>query len=338
MGSSGASIFLSGNQQANIMKKIILPAKVFEFSLFDFICTLGDASDADRIQVDFQLVNFYVPSAIVALLTRFHFWLAQGKEVSILNHSSCSAYSYLQRMDFFKQCGLTLEEDFQRHPAKGRFVPLREITHDTETLSTEIATCMEPKQAELDDIEQTGLFDYFEYSISELANNCVQHGCRNGRNSKAFAFAQYAPSGDNVRVAIADTGVGIRNSFEGSEYYSPELDDMGAIRKALEPNVSCATHLYAWGSSPNMGVGLTLLWDTVEKLGGQFLIVSGEGFLSSSEGEQLLSKENAFDGTLCSFMFSRENFSNFKDHHSLLMKSKTDLGLVKENRIGGTFE
>lgn len=322
------------------MKKIILPAKVFEFSLFDFIRRLGDAGDADCIQVDFQFVNYYVPAAIVALLTRFHHWSAQNKEVFLINHSHCPAYSYLQRMDFFKQCGLTLEEDFQRHPAKGRFVPVREITHDTGSLATEIATCMEPDQAELDDIEQTGLFDYFEYSISELGNNCIQHGCRRGNSSKAFALAQYAPAGDNVRVAIADSGIGIKNSFKenGSEYYAPELDDIGAIRKALEPNVSCATHLSSWGTSLNMGVGLTLLWDTVQKLEGEFIVVSGEGFLSSSGGEQLLSKDNAFDGTLCSFMFTRENFSKFRNHHSLLMKSKIDLGLIRENRIGGTFE
>ncbi|WP_417908885.1 hypothetical protein [Candidatus Electronema sp. PJ] len=321
------------------MKEIVLSDKVFERSLFEFICSIGDISDAEHIQVDFQNVSYYVPAAIVSLLTRFHRWLAQGKKVTIKNHSTCSAYAYLQRMDFFKQCGLELEENFQRHPAAGRFVPVREITNNTDALATEIATCMEPDQAKLDDVEQTGLFDYFEYSITELGNNCIQHSSCANFKSKAFAHAQYAQSGDNVRVAIADCGIGIRNSFKGSDYYSSELDDIGAIKKALEPNVSCSSKRhYAWGASPNMGVGLTLLWDTVKKLKGEFIIISGEGFLSSSEGERKLGEKNAFDGTLCSFLFTRKNFSEFKNCYSLLMKSKTDLGLIRKNGIGGTFE
>lgn len=320
------------------MKEIVLPGKVFEWSLFDFICSLGDTIDAEHIEVDFHAVSHYVPAAIVSLLTRFHRWLAQGKKVTIKNHSNCSAYGYLQRMDFFKQCGLILEEDFQRHPAEGRFVPVREVI-DTEVLATEIATCMEPAQAELDDFEQTGLFDYFEYSITELGNNCVQHSSIQNFKSKAFAHAQYTTKSDKIRVAIADCGIGIRNSFKGSEHYSSELDDIGAIRKALEPNVSCSSKCHhAWGSSPNMGVGLTLMWDTVKKLGGKFIIISGEGFISSSGEEKRLGEKNVFDGTLCSFLFTRENFSKFKNCHSLLMESKTDLGLIKKNGIGGTFE
>ena len=188
--------------------------------------------------------------------------------------------------------------------------------------------------------KQTGPFDYFQYAISELGNNFIQHAGAGLLRGRAFASAQYVESSDNVRVAIADSGIGIKNSFKdtGSPYYSDNLDDMGAIKKALEPDVSSSKHLYAWGDSPNMGIGLTVLWDTVNKLQGKFFIVSGEGFLSCSEGEQFLSKDNAFDGTLCSFMFTRKNFSEFSDHHTLLMKSKTDLGLIKENRIGGTFE
>uniref|UniRef100_UPI00405752F8 hypothetical protein n=1 Tax=Candidatus Electrothrix sp. TaxID=2170559 RepID=UPI00405752F8 len=322
------------------MKKILLPSKVFEHTLYELICHLGDTDNANRIEVDFAYVNYYVPAAIVSLLTRFNYWQSKGKKVSIVNYESCHAYGYLQRIDFFKHCGFELEENFQRHPPAGRFVPVREVHHDTDKLATELATCIEPNLAELDDIEQTGLFDYFEYSISELGLNFIQHAGKGLLKGKAFASAQYVESSDKVRVAIADSGIGIRNSFKetGSPHYSVDLDDIGAIKKALEPKVSSSSHL-AWGESSNMGVGLTVLSDTIKKLGGKFIIVSGEGFLSSSGEEYLLNEFNSFDGTLFSFMFTRDEFKKFNNHQSLLTKSKRDLGLIKDlNKIRGTFE
>lgn len=304
------------------MQEILLPPQVFEYSLLDFIKLLGNSNDADSIIVDFQYVNYYVPGALVTLITKFHKWLGEGKEISLKNYDKCNAYKYLQRIDFFKHCGVQLNEDFQRHSSKGRFVPIRDITYDTDSLATEIATCMEPELAESEDIETTGPFDYFEYSISELGNNTIQHS-----RGKGFACAQYTKNSDYIRVAIADTGIGIKNSFKenASPYYYEGLNDVGAIKKALEPEISSKTHLHSWGNSPNMGVGLTLLWETVHRMGGKFIIVSGEGYIST-DLEVYLNSNNCFNGTLCSFMFKRCILTNF---YTLLNDSKRNLGLIK---------
>lgn len=313
------------------MHNIKLPSQVFEYSLFQFIHDLGNANNAEHVVVDFIYVNYYVPGAIVALVTKFHRWLADGKKVSLNNYKECPAYKYLQRIDFFSNCGIILEEEFQRHPSEGRFVPISKIGYNIEKLSTEIATCMEPSLADSDDIEITGPFDYFEYSISELGNNTMQHS-----NGVGFACAQYTPSSDFIRVAVADTGIGIKNSYieSGSPHYSHGLDDLGAIKLSLKPQVSSKMHLHGWGGSPNMGVGLSLLWDTVHKLKGKFAIVSGDGCLST-DANTIMEASNAFNGTLCTFLFKRGALSNF---NSLLSSSKTDLGLTKnQNNLNGLF-
>lgn len=313
------------------MHLITLPDQVFEFSLFELVTLLGEANSSEQILVDFIHVNYYVPGGIVVLITKFHRWLDEGKKVSIENHEQCRAYKYLQRIDFFKLCGLELNENFHRHPSVGRFVPVSKITYDTESLATEIATCLEPVLAESDDIEKTGPFDYFEYSISELGNNTMQHS-----RGKGFASAQYTKSSDYIRVAIADTGIGIKRSFEEnmSPHYSQSINDVEAIELALKPKVSSKDHISAWGESPNMGVGLTLLRKTVCKLDGKFIIISGNGFLSTDK-KATIKTDCIFKGTLCTFMFKRNTLSNF---YSLLNAAKIDLGLIKDqNKFGELF-
>lgn len=306
------------------MATILLPSQIFEYSLLQLIQLLGSENDAEHIIVDFSHVNYYVPGAIVALITKFHRWHSEGKKVTARNIKQSPAYKYLQRIDFFSNCGIDLEEDFYRHPSAGRFVPVSRITYDTDSLATEIATCMEPILANSDDIEVTGPFDYFEYSISELGNNAIQHSKGTG-----FASAQYTPTSDYIRVAVADTGIGIKNSFSenASPHYLPDINDVGAIKIALTPEVSSKTHLHGWGSSPNAGVGLSLLWHTVHSLNGKFAIISGNGYLST-DTEHSLNDNESFKGTLCTFMFKRSMLKNFNE---LLNKTKIELGLAKNS-------
>ena len=104
---------------------IELPEKVFENNCYDFLCRLGEANQDDEIIIDFHKVSYYIPAAIVALITAIHKWNSETKTVKVVNYDACDAFRYLQRIDFFKYCNLQLPESFTRHAADGRFVPIK---------------------------------------------------------------------------------------------------------------------------------------------------------------------------------------------------------------------
>ena len=255
---------------------IALPAYGFEEHLPGLISWLGKCDQADEITLNFEHVRFYTPGALVLLLAKVQWWEAKGKTVRFEKCESAPAFGYLQRIDFFSQTGIALPEKFKRHAASGRFVELRRIggegAESVEQLSTGIAECIFP-DANVEDPEESGLFDLLQYSVSELANNVRQHS-----RSRGFAMAQYTGRTDLIRVAIADSGIGIARSFteNGSPFWKEGMSDADGIELALRPKVSSKGHLTtAWGESINAGVGLTLLKEFAERTEGNLLDLIG---------------------------------------------------------------
>lgn len=315
---------------------ISLPTHAYEEHLPDLLENLGAGDLANEIVLDFLEVVFWSPGALVLLLAKVESWRGKNKRVVFHNCKECPAFRYLQRINFFAVCGLQLPEDFRRHDAGSRFVELRRIggqgSAEVGELSTDIAHCISPDAAEVDDPEQSGLFDVIEYSVSELALNVKQHSKATG-----FAMAQYTPRTDLVRVAIADHGIGILRSFaeNNSPIWKQEWTDTDAIVAALKPKVSSKLHLPSpWGEPVNAGVGLTLLRELCIQTGGHFFLASGNGvFLQLSGRGQPLSKTlpSCFQGTTCVLAFIRAKISNYPE---LMHKAKQSLGLLPN---GGMF-
>lgn len=318
------------------MTTILLPAHAYEEHLPDLLERMGVGDAAEEITLDFSAVVFWSPGALVLLLAKVESWRGKNKRVVFHNCKECPAFRYLQRINFFAVCGLQMPEDFRRHDAGSRFVELRRIggagSAEVGELSTDIAHCISPDAAEVDDPEQSGLFDVIEYSVSELALNVKQHSKATG-----FAMAQYTPRTDLVRVAIADHGIGILRSFadNASPVWKPGWTDADAIAAALQPKVSSKLHLRSpWGDPVNAGVGLTLLRELCVQTGGHFFLASGNGALLQLAGNgRPLSKTlpSCFQGTICVLAFVRAKISNYPD---LMHKAKQSLGLLPN---GGKF-
>jgi hypothetical protein len=320
------------------MTTISLPAYAYEEHLPDLLDRLGTGDDAAEIILDFLPVNFLTPGAIVIVLAKIHHWLRQGKKVVFHNYKICPAFRYLQRINFFSSVGLETPEVFRRHDAGSRFVELRRIggksATSVEDLSTDIAYCLFP-EADVEDPEQSGLFDVLQYVVSELATNVTQHA-----KSPGFALAQYNGRTDLIRVAIADSGIGVLKSFEenGSPLWKQELTDADALVLALRPKVSSKAHLTtAWGESINAGVGLTLQKAFCAMTNGHFFIASGNGVCYQSAGNhplQQLSLQGRFRGTVCALSLTR---SHIKDFAKLLNEAKQAVGLLPSDKDFGKF-
>ncbi len=317
------------------MTTITLPAYAYELELPDLLDQLGAGDAAQEIAVDFSRVTFWTPGALVLLLAKTQHWIAQGKAVEFRNYKTSPAFRYLQRIDFFSRCGIELAEDFRRHDAGRRFVELRRVggegSASVEELSTDVAYCLFP-DSDVEDPEQSGLFDLLQYAVSELANNTIQHA-----KAPGFATAQYTARTDLIRVAIADHGIGVLRSFaeNGSPYWKQDLTESQAIALALQPKVSSKSHLTtAWGESINAGVGLTLLKEFCSMTGGDLFMGSGNGACFQSSSDKTLNQaslRSSFHGTLCALSFTRAQIQNFPE---LLHKAKQVVGLLP---TGGEF-
>lgn len=320
------------------MITISLPSYAYEQDLPGLLDRLGAGDAADKIMVDFSRVTFWTPGALVALLAKLHTWDAQKKDLTLDLTNKCPAFRYLQRINFFAVCGLRVAENFSRHDAGSRFVELRQLggkeATDVAELSTDIAYCLFP-EADVDDPEQSGLFDVLQYSVSELANNVLQHA-----KAPGFVSAQYTGKTDLIRVAIADRGIGVLRSFaeNNSPLYKPEWTDTDAIVTALKPKVSSKLHLPSpWGEPVNAGVGLTLMKEICLQTGGHFFLASGNGTflqLSGSEIPQQKLLPSRYQGTVCVLAFVREKVKSFPD---LMHQVKTSVGLLPNGGKFGKF-
>ena len=174
-----------------------------------------------------------------------------------------------------------------------------------------------------------------QYSVSELANNVIQHA-----RAPGFATAQYMARTDIIRVAMADTGIGVLRSFaeNNSPFWKPEMTEAEAIALALQPKVSSKLHLTtAWGESINAGVGLTLLKEFCSLAGGCFFMASGNGVCFQLAGDKSFNQNSLrgnFHGTVCALSFNRATIRNFPE---LLHKAKQSVSLLPTGEEFGKY-
>ena len=315
--------------------KIELPKYVFENTLQRFLESLSFKETPEQISVDFAKAKFYIPGAFVALIAVIRHWLNLKVKVFFLNHDTCEMYRYLQRMDFFRECGLNFPEHFTRHSESGKFVPIKQIgltgSNPISQISRNVADCLAPDLKGSSDPEVTGFYDFLEYAISELALNVTQHS-----QGQGFICAQYTPDSQLARIGICDNGIGIRNSFEtsGSPHFESGMTDKDALLRALQPQVSSKNHLRsAWNEVVNAGVGLTILQKLTESYQGHFVICSGNGILSSGKVYEM-NPNKRFHGTFCSLSFNRNRISIF---FLTLNEVKDSLNLDGEQQDLGVF-
>jgi signal transduction histidine kinase len=326
------------------MAVLRLPSAVFDDSLGDFVTRLAHTARLDDgpVELDFQDVQFYVPGALAALLATVQGWARAKRPVSFLNCESCPAFTYLQRMDFFRLSGVALPENFVRRPAEGRFVPLCRIDGGTvggvQEICTALARCVFAELADSDDPQTAGPFDMVEYATSELINNVIQHA-----RGPGFVAAQVYPQSGLVRLAVADCGIGIRQSFAEFEppFWDPAMSHLDAVRTALQPKVSSKTHLpSAWGGPVNAGVGLSMLKEIARHADGMFTLLSGTGFYQHNHLEPRrlpteLSLLEPYAGTVCALQLPKQRLGNLQE---ILHTSKQGLGLLQpDHRFDDLF-
>lgn len=305
---------------------MLLPAQINANGLLPFLSALGN-EDSKSIELDFSALRRVTPAGLVALGSAIDRWKSCGREVKFRGIAECAITGYLQRMDLFRVCGVNLQEDFRRHDAKGRFVPLRQVEHPVEKLGHEMAACLAPGGEDFEH-SMSGLYELAWYVLTEVGNNIRQHSGGTG-----FASAQVNRTEGLVRLALADNGIGILESFRMAGIpWSAGLSDAEAIQKSLEPKISCKAR------DPNEGVGLTLVSNLSRLTKGWLLIVSGNGVLQLSPNADVristLPDTGYLQGTLLTLTLTQNAAHDFPQ---LLHAAKIQAGLLRTEPTNGRF-
>ncbi|MCC5788585.1 MAG: ATP-binding protein [Opitutales bacterium] len=182
------------------------------------------------------------------------------------------------------------------------------------------------------------LFQILEYALGEIINNCCQHSYGSG-----FVSAQYYPRDGFVRLAIADNGIGIRESFRqsGSPHFHDKLSDRDFLEIAIEPEISSKNHIRGpYGDPVNAGVGLSIVEYLIANTYGYFFLSSGHSWVFR-DGEKDREYGNfgdlSFPGVTCSLAFRRgEAYAKY----CLIQEARKELGLIsqKPNKQPNIFQ
>lgn len=253
---------------------VVLPSRVFDRHLPAFLQRLWSTREEDELALDFSAVQFLIPAAITALLARADHAVQNDIAVRVHGLDRCENRRYLQRIDFFEQLGIRLEENFVRRDPRQNFVPLQEVTPSAVTFRThETATRLAGCVA---GVESGDVFQLAEYALGEIIDNVCQHAGRRG-----FASGQYTPKTELSRIAIADAGIGILESFRRSESprFREGMTHSQILDVALSAWSSSKAHLTnQYGEPMNRGVGLTMTRFMVAESLGPFFIASGNAW------------------------------------------------------------
>ncbi|MFH1276361.1 MAG: ATP-binding protein [Candidatus Woesearchaeota archaeon] len=181
---------------------------------------------------------------------------------------------YLERMGLFKLLKIRSGIKIKEHEPAGRFIPLTKITNSTELTKfiTEMIPLLhlEPKKAEP-----------IKYVVSELVRNVLEHS-----NAKqgAILCAQYYAKSKTIRIGIADTGVGIKETINFSHKAESDLE---AIKLSLMPGITGATRIEG-GTERNAGAGLFFIKSIAKVNKDFFMIYSGKAMYKLLKSKKMV--------------------------------------------------
>jgi len=174
-------------------------------------------------------------------------------------------------MGIFEAAGLEPPRIPRGRDPDGRFLPAMALREDANPASLAGDLRRIADNQGVDEQTVTSL----ETTLIEILGNCLHHG-ESRDEVTALTAAQAWPKGSLAQIAIADLGIGMRDSL--------------AANPSLEPGDQNACELasqYGVTSKPegHSGYGLTLGRELMERNGGQFLLASrDELFIARDDG------------------------------------------------------
>ncbi len=234
----------------------------------------------EPVSLDLRSVEFVEPAGICGLAALLEFLIPRSEEVSVAL-AGRDVPAYLERMNFFRLFGdrvrtnadvASLEERQRHNPGTLQELVKFQTEEEIPGVVRRISEVLENQGYRLR--ERVAICS----TLSEICANAAEHGAsENGFG--AFAAVQAynhivsgaRRRGEEVLVAIADGGVGIRETLSRNEKHAEHTTtDNDAIRHAFKMGVSGSGEL-------GRGGGLTLVAQISGRAGGSLSLRSGAG-------------------------------------------------------------
>jgi hypothetical protein len=136
-------------------------------------------------------------------------------------------------MDFYRELGIELREDFRRYDATGRFQEMLWL-HEEGRIDQVAARLIQVISADIDMKES--LKRSLQYSIAEIGSNIFHHA---RSQIGGFVCAQKYLQKGIVEVAVADCGIGVRMALgqRYSDFCSPDSTG-SALEMAIQQHTT----------------------------------------------------------------------------------------------------
>jgi anti-sigma regulatory factor (Ser/Thr protein kinase) len=182
---------------------------------------------------------------------------------------------YASRMKLWEAVGIANPIPIQQEKdSGGRFLPIEALTSRDKVDECSARLAKITTHANIDESSRKSL----DISISELVDNCYAHAGIS-ESLHGVACAQFWTNGFLAQIAIADDGMGIRQSLESAE--TSEVRDRVSKSNACE----LATELGVTSKpSGHAGYGLALARQMLENNGGTLIVCSGQEWFIASGG------------------------------------------------------
>ena len=276
--------------------RCILPSVVIEQGLAQFHSLLVSCDHAGEAILDCSEATDHCPAAIASTGAIIRRWLDRGTRVSIEGAVSHGGYRAFH----------ISPQDMKLHSMP----PLYELSQSggqVDRVSSELAQALVSEGWTPD-----GAFPFVQYCLGELLTNCRQHA-----GSSAFAYGDRIKDErgeEAIRIAVADCGIGIRESFVSNEspHAHPNCDDQAAIRIALGSQVSSTRRRSShYNQSANFGLGLSMVRTFARMARGEFCIFSGNARVSEGS-DNVLEQACFWPGTVVSVLLPLETLGDYR--------------------------
>jgi anti-sigma regulatory factor (Ser/Thr protein kinase) len=249
--------------------KIYMPNSAFLGNIDPFLQSI-DGSNPGRLEIGANRKWISIHPVVLSMIASLG--LTVSPDSIHCEELEAKSRHYLERMGLFKILGIKSGIKITEHEPAGRFIPLK-IIKTSEELTRFITDMipllhLEPKQSEP-----------IKHIVTELVRNVLEHArSENG----AVVSAQYYRKSNTIRIGIADTGVGIKETINVSHRAQ---SDMEAIRLALTPGITGTTPREG-GTEFNAGAGLFFIKSIAKVNRDFFMIYSGNAMYKLLKGDR----------------------------------------------------
>ncbi len=244
--------------------------------------------DEVHIEIDLNTEGLLLADFLTLIVCVIYSFKNKGVKITgkFLNFKrSSNKIKYASRVDFFKHLKFAFQEDFQRRNSSGRFIEIKKFDDDNSlTVFKDIMKILINKGID------EGLLTALDFCLYEVIDNTLNHAGPNFEygEGEGYIFAQHFPTFKEIRIIIADDGIGIHRALtKHPETLYSHYTEEEAVKHCIDNGVT---------NSTGKGFGLWSTSEMIKQNKGELVIHSGNYSLKCNSKNEI-NKESFWDGT-----------------------------------------